>query len=72
MFTIGEWIIENWEMFIAIGVLVILLGLSGNLTKSLRQAKKGLTEAMTPLGFIILLGLAYLVYQIYLAIMETL
>ena len=72
MFTIGTWIIENYQLLIALGVLIILLGLSGNLTTSLRQAKKGLNEAMTPLGFLVLLALAYIVYQIYLSIMETL
>jgi len=71
MFTIYEWLVENYQLFIAVGVLVILLGLSGNLSKSLRNAKQGLTEAMTPLGFIILLGLAYILYQIYLSVVET-
>lgn len=72
MFAIYTWLIENYQLFIAIGVLVILLGLSGNLSKSIREAKKGLTEAMTPLGFIILLALAYIGYQIYLSIASTL
>jgi hypothetical protein len=72
MVSIGIWIVENWQLLIAVGVLFILLGLSGNLTRAARDAKKGLTEAMTPLGFIILLALAYIVYQMYLSIMVTL
>ena len=72
MFTVGEWIIQNWQLLVAIGVLFVILGLSGNISKALRDAKKGLTEAMTPLGFITMLAIAYIVYQIYLSIMDTL
>lgn len=72
MFTIYTWIVENYQLFIGIGILIVLLGLSGNLSRLLREAKKGLTEAMTPLGFVVLLALGYLVYQIYLSLMETL
>lgn len=72
MFAVYEWIVENYQLFIAVGVLIMLLGLSGNISVSLRNAKKGLNEAMTPLGFLILLGLAYVLYQIYLAVVETL
>lgn len=72
MFTIGEWIVENSGMFIAIGVLFVILTLTGTITQSVRSARKGLSEAVTPLGFVILLAIAYIAYQIYLSIMETL
>jgi hypothetical protein len=72
MVTIGAWIVENWQLLVAVGVLFVILGLSGNISKALRDAKKGLTEAMTPLGFIVLLILAYVVYQIYMSVASTL
>lgn len=71
MFMILEWIKENWQLIIPIGVLIILFSLSGNITRTVRAAKEGLKESMTPMGFIILLALAYLIYQIYLKIIET-
>ena len=71
MVTVLEWIKENWQMIIPIGLLLILFSLSGNVTRTVRTAKEGLKESMTPLGFIILLGIAYIGYLIYLSIMET-
>lgn len=72
MVTILQWIRDNWQLIIPIGVLIILFSLSGNITRTVRTAKEGLKESMTPLGFLILLGIAYLIYQIYLSIVETL
>lgn len=71
MVTILTWIYENWQMFTALGILMIVLGLSGNLTRMARSAKEGLKEAFTPLGFVILLLIAYIAYRIYLAIAAT-
>ena len=72
IWQIGEWIIENWKMIIPIGLLILALSLSGNITRTIRAAKVGLKEAVTPLGFIILGILIYLIYQIYLKIAATL
>lgn len=70
--VIYQWIVENWQMIIPVGILIVILSLSGTITQTLRAAKKGLKEFMTPLGFIVTCGLAYLAYKIYLSIMETL
>ena len=70
--AVYQWIVENWEMLLPIGILIVLLSLSGNITKTLKAAREGLKEAMTPLGFIILLAIGYLAYQIYLSVMATL
>lgn len=70
--AVYEWIVNNYEMLIPIGVLIFLLRISGSITQLIKGARDGLKEAMTPLGFIILLGIAFLAYQIYLSIMETL
>jgi hypothetical protein len=72
MIAISEWLLANWELIGAIMVLLIVLGLSGNITKLVKQAKEGLKETITPLGFLIFLALCYLVLQIYLKVVETL
>lgn len=72
MITIGQWILTNWELIIVLGVLLIILSMTGNITKSARAAKKGLMESVTPLGFFIFLAIVYIVYQMYLSIAETL
>ena len=71
IWAIGEWLLENWVTFGLVTTLLILLGLSGTLSRMLKSAAAGLKEAMTPTGFIILAILAYLIYQIYLSVMET-
>lgn len=72
MFKIYDLIINNYEYIIAMGLLLFALSISGNLTSLLRQAKHGLKEAITPLGFIVLLAVVYILYQIYQSIMATL
>ena len=72
MITVYQWIVENWQLMIAIGVLVFILPLTGSITQTIRAAKKGLKEAVTPLGFLIFLGLGYVAYLIWLSISETL
>ena len=72
MITIGKWILENWQLVTALGVLLVILSMTGTITKVMRDAKNGLKESLTPLGFIILLIIIYIAYQIYLKIVETL
>jgi len=67
MLTIYTWIVENWKVFTGIFVLIFLLSMSGSITETLRGAKKGLKEVVTPLGFFIFITLAYLAYQLYLS-----
>ncbi len=70
--TIYQWILENWQLIIPFGVLLFILSITGTITQTLRTAKKGLKEVITPLGFFVFLAMAYLAYRIYLSIMETL
>ena len=70
MFKVYDLIINNYEYFITFGLLIFALSISGNLTSLLRQAKHGLKEAITPLGFVLLLAVVYFLYQIYQSIME--
>jgi hypothetical protein len=72
MVTIGQWIVENWQLLTALGVLFVILSMTGTITQSVRSAKKGLKESITPLGFVILLIIGYIAYQIYLSLIETL
>jgi hypothetical protein len=71
IWAIGEWILENWVTVGLLTTLLILLGLSGNLSRMFKSAASGLKESITPTGFIILIVLIYVAYQIYLSIMET-
>jgi len=71
MIAIGQWILENWQLIVAIGVLFILLTMTGTMTQAYKGAKKGLKEAMTPMGFVIFLAILYIAYQIYLKVIET-
>lgn len=66
------WIVENWRMLLPVGLLLFLLSISGSITRMLRDAKNGLKETMTPLGFIIFLMILYLAFKIYLSVAETL
>lgn len=70
--TVYFWITENWEKLIPVGVLIALLSLTGNITVALRAAKRGLKEALTPLGFGVLLALAFIAYQIYSSLRDAL
>lgn len=71
MISIGQWILENWSLIILLGILLIILSMTGTITQSLRTAKSGLKEMITPLGFIIFLAIVFIAYQIYLSIIET-
>lgn len=72
MFTAYAWVVENWQLMIAMGVLIFILPMTGAITDTLRAAKKGFKELATPLGFIVFATLAYIAYLIYLSIAETL
>jgi hypothetical protein len=71
MIAIGKWIIDNWQLVVTLGVLLIILSMTGTITQSYKAAKRGLKEAMTPMGFLIFLGIVYIAYRIYLSIMEA-
>lgn len=72
MFAIYEWIINNYQLLLPIGILLVILSLTGNITQTVRTAKIGLKESITPLGFFIFLIIVYIVYQIYLSVATTL
>lgn len=61
-------IIENYELYGAIILLIFVLAVSGRLTKLLRDARKGLKEIFTLEGFIVFCLVGYLVYQILLVL----
>jgi len=68
---IYSWITDNWQLVGATLILMTLLGMSGTITQSVRQAKNGLKEVFTPLGLIIFLGIIYMAYRIWLNIQAT-
>ena len=71
MFTFYNWVVENWQLFVAIGLLIVALSLTGTITQTLREAKKGFKEALTPLGFLVLLSIAFIIYLVYQSFIET-
>jgi len=61
-----EWIIQNWRVLLAIGLLIFLFGLIPTITQSLRSAKDGIKEATTPLGFFVMLILIVIFIIIFI------
>ena len=72
MFTAYTWIVENYQLVIAVMLLITALSLSGTITQTLRAAKKGFKESFTPLGFVVLLAIIFVIYLIYLNVVESL
>ena len=72
MAAILKFFVENKQLLIYMGILIVALSLSGNITATLRSAKNGLKEAVTPLGFLVLLGIIYIIYLVYLKVEATL
>lgn len=66
MIKLFEWILNNWRVLLALGLLIFLFGLIPSITNSLRNAKEGIREATTPLGFFVLLILLLIFIIIYL------
>lgn len=60
-----EWIIQNWRVLLAIGLLIFLFGLIPTITQSLRSAKDGI-KATTPLGFFVMLILIVIFIIIFI------
>ena len=71
MIAIGQWFINNWQLIIAIGVLILILSMTGTITETYRSAKRGVKQVMTPMGFMVFLALIYVAYLIYLKIVES-
>ncbi len=55
MFDFFGFIVENWETILNVGLLIFLFGMVPRLTGAIRNAKEGVRESLTPLGFIVLL-----------------
>lgn len=72
MFTIIDFLVDNWNQFALIGAAVLIFFASGNITRTLRGAKEGLKEVFTPLGFLVFLVLVYIAYQTYTSFVGTL
>ena len=60
-----EWIIQNWKILLAIGLLLFLFGLVPSLTNTVRNAKNGIKESTTPIGFFVTLTLIAIFIIIY-------
>ncbi len=60
--------VRNWELWSAIGVLIFVLAISGRLTQVFRDARKGLANLLTIDGLVVFGIVAFIAYQIYLAI----
>ena len=70
MIKIWLWITENWRLFATIGLGMVFLSLTGNITEFLRNAKKGLANLFTPLGMFVGLCIAIMMYIAYLNLMK--
>lgn len=71
MIKIWLWITENWKFFALVGLGLVFLSLTGNITITLRSAKNGLKQLFTPLGFFVALSIGVLFYVLYLKLVEV-
>lgn len=66
MIKLVEWLLKNWTWLVPLIMLLFLLGLLPAITSSLRNAKQGIKEAATPLGFfVLLLIIGFIVYLVF-------
>lgn len=68
--NIWLWIIKNWQLYAALMLLLFVFATTGRLKKLFRDARKGFADIFTFDGFIIACILVYLIYRIYLIVME--
>jgi len=61
-------ILNNFKVVIIIGTLIFIFGLTGNITESIRSAKKGIKQSFTLLGFFVLVTILIIIYLIYLKV----
>lgn len=71
MIKIWLWITENWRLFATIGLGLVFLSLTGNITNFLRNAKEGLKNIFTPLGIVVGLFIAVLCWIAYQNLVNT-
>lgn len=65
MFKLIEWGIENWKVIGLVLTILVLLSLLVPITNGIRNAKQGLKEIFTPLGFLVFVGLILLAIFLY-------
>ena len=67
MFKLVNWLLNNWTWLVPVLTLIFLLSLLPSITTSLREAKKGIREAATPLGFFVLIIIiGFIVYLVFI------
>ena len=64
MFDFLAWLLVNWKVILNIGFIIFLLGMVPSITIAIRNAKNGVRESLTPLGFIVLLLMLVLFFTI--------
>lgn len=56
------WVSKNWKLILTVLTVMFLLSLVGPITLMLRRTKEGMKEALTPLGFVVLLIILFLIF----------
>jgi vacuolar-type H+-ATPase subunit I/STV1 len=55
MLDLFKWIMEYWKSILNIGLVILLFSLVPGLTTTFRNAKQGVKEAVTPMGFFVMI-----------------
>lgn len=62
--------LRDWQLYTALIFLIIAFALTSRIKALLKAAKKGFIDIFTVEGFIIFLGIIYLMYRIYLLVIK--
>lgn len=55
MFNLISWILDHWQSILNIGLIILMFSLVPGLTATLRSAKNGIKESITPMGFFVMI-----------------
>lgn len=64
IYRVIMWCIENWKLIGMIFVVVFVLSLTGNITITIKNVKRGFKEAWGPIGLTVLIVLSILIYMV--------
>ena len=55
MFKLFQWIVDNYQSILNVGLIIFMLSLVPSLATTLRNAKQGIKESVTPMGFFVMI-----------------
>jgi len=55
VFKLFQWIVDNYQSILNVGLIIFMLSLVPSLATTLRNAKQGIKESVTPMGFFVMI-----------------